>query len=137
MIPSESVLLDKFYQLCDVMDDDIADVAIVISHMMYMGGLVFPLTSVRRDIMSATVENIEKYSDFMDDALDTPIQELRAICDKKLANTTQLRAKIKELQEELKQYKENTKPNTYRVVKKISTKTTTTVHFVNSLFEGE
>jgi UDP-N-acetylglucosamine transferase subunit ALG13 len=105
MKPHEHTILDKFYQLCDVLDDDISDVAIVISHLMYMAGLNLPLTAVRRDCLSVSVVNIEKYEDFIDDALDMPIKELREICDKKLANTTQLRAKIKELKEELAKYK--------------------------------
>ena len=111
MNASQSKLMDDFYELCEIMDDDISDVSIVISHMMYMGGLVLPLTCVRRDCLSATVENLEKYSDFINDALDTQIKELRAICDKKLANTTQLRAKIKELREQLAEYSKMVKKN--------------------------
>ena len=118
MNASQSKLMDDFYELCEIMEDDISDVSIVISHMMYMGGLVLPLTCVRRDCLSATVENLEKYSDFINDALDTPIKELRAICDKKLANTTQLRAKIKELQEELNRVKYEAKEHNLKKKKK-------------------
>ena len=89
------------------MRDDINDVAIVVSHVMWTEGITFPLTSVRRDLMDPTVINIQKYAPFISDCLDMPVKDLRNICDKKLAVTNQLRVRIKELQEELKHYKEN------------------------------
>ena len=128
MSPSENSIFEDFYQLCEVMDDDVNDVAIVVSHVMWTEGITFPLTSVRRDLMDPTVENIQKYAPFISDCLDIPIKDLRNICDKKLAVTNQLRVKIKELQEELKHYKE------IRVVKRVSTKTVTTTHTIESLF---
>jgi hypothetical protein len=109
MNSKEHALLEKFYQLCEVMDDDIGDVAIVVSHLLRMAGVNLPLTAVRRDFISPSVTNVEKYENFIDEALDMPVKELRAICDKKLANTTQLRAKIKELQEELAKCKKKEK----------------------------
>jgi hypothetical protein len=101
---SDNDAFTDFYQLCDVMKDDIADVAIIISHIMYLSGRHVPLTLVRRDLMSIDIDIIKKYDVFIKDALDMPILELRQICSKKLANTTQLRAKIRELQQKIDKY---------------------------------
>jgi len=103
--PSENAIFDDFYQLCEVMHDDVSDVAIVVSNVMGLSDITFPLTSVRRDLMDPTIENIQKYAPFISSCLDTPLKDLKNICDKKLAVTNQLRAKIRDLQAELQHYK--------------------------------
>ena len=121
---------DKFYQLSDILNDDLADVAIVISHFMAMAGVKTTLTHVRDDLYTGGDKILAKYDGFIDDALDSNVEHLNSLCDKKLGNVKQLRDRIKELTAELKEIKNQSK---FRIVKKV--KTTVTVHYSPSLFE--
>lgn len=128
-------VLDEFYKLSEILDDDLADVAIIISHIMNLSGVKTTLTHVRDDCYNGGEEIMAKYRDFIQDALDMPISDIRAICDKKLANTTQLRAKIKELTLELKRVKAEAKNGKPKSTKKI--KPSVIVHYTRPLDFGE
>lgn len=94
-----------FYILSDILDDEIPDVAIVICHFMQQAGIKTTLTQVRNDCYNCGDDIIDKYHPFIEEALDSKIDVLKSLVDKKLNNAKQLRDTINKLKKEIETLK--------------------------------